>query len=56
MSRLRYKLSEWMQVEIVQQFGAFMEHTPWFRFPFFKFLKLYFDVLRYDVTTMESVR
>ncbi|GAM26439.1 hypothetical protein SAMD00019534_096140 [Acytostelium subglobosum LB1] len=40
-----YKLPEWMQVEMVQVFGNFMEHTPWYRFPFISMLKVYFDVL-----------
>lgn len=41
-----YKLSEWMQVEIVQIFGATMHHTPWFRFPFTQFMWVYFQVGR----------
>ena len=34
-----YKLNEWMQVEVLQEFGAFMEEQPWFRFPFFDHLR-----------------
>ena len=34
-----YKLNEWMQVEVLQEFGAFMEEQPWFRFPFFAHLR-----------------
>ena len=49
-----YKLSEWMQVEIVQQFGAYMEHTPWYRFPFFEYLKLYFGVLRQEFSVVQG--
>ena len=40
-----YKLNEWMQVEVLQEFGAFMETEPWYRFPFFGHLRVYFDVL-----------
>ncbi|KAF2073892.1 hypothetical protein CYY_004780 [Polysphondylium violaceum] len=40
-----YKLPEWMQVEMVQVFGEFMNHTPWYRFPFISVLKSYFEVL-----------
>lgn len=40
-----YKLSEWMQVEIVQMFGDSMNHTPWYRFPFVEVFKIYFQVL-----------
>jgi FAD/FMN-containing dehydrogenase/SAM-dependent methyltransferase len=40
-----FKLSEWMQVEIVQMFGDSMNHTPWYRFPFVEVFKIYFQVL-----------
>jgi hypothetical protein len=40
-----YKLSEWMQVEILTGFAASLEHTPWYRYPFMDTLKLYFSVL-----------
>jgi len=40
-----YKLPEWMQVEMVQAFGQYMDHTPWYRFPFISVLKSYFEVL-----------
>lgn len=40
-----YKLSEWMQVELVQLFGDFMHHTPWYRFPFMDMFKIYASVL-----------
>jgi len=40
-----FKLSEWMQVEIVEMFGASMNHTPWYRFPFTDVFKIYFQVL-----------
>jgi hypothetical protein len=44
-----YKLSEWMQVEIVQMFGESMNHTPWYRFPFVDIIKTYFDVFLKEV-------
>ena len=34
-----------MQVEILQIFSQNLESEPWYRFPYFEFLKLYFDVL-----------
>ena len=40
-----FKLSEWMQVEILDILAQFLQHTPWFRFPFVPMLRLYFDVL-----------
>ena len=41
-----YKLNEWMQVEILEVMAASLDHTPWYRFPFFEVLGVYFDVLR----------
>ena len=29
-----YKLPEWLQVEMIQIFGEYMNHRPWFLFPF----------------------
>ena len=29
-----YKLPEWLQVEMIQIFGEYMKHRPWFLFPF----------------------
>jgi len=40
-----YKLSEWMQVEIMEIFAAYMHHEPWFRFPFMDMLAMYWRVL-----------
>lgn len=34
-----------IKVEMVQIFGDSMSHTPWYRFPFMRFISLYFDVL-----------
>jgi FAD/FMN-containing dehydrogenase/SAM-dependent methyltransferase len=41
-----FKLSEWMQVEIMEVMAQSLNHTPWYRFPFFEALRTYFDVLR----------
>jgi len=40
-----YKLNEWMQVEILQILAQSLEHTPWYRFDFMQFLRVYFDTL-----------
>jgi len=40
-----FKLNEWMQVEIVKIFAKSMEHTPWYRFPFMKFMGVYIKAL-----------
>lgn len=35
---------EWFLVDIFTEFAAFMKHTPWYEFPFQKFIDLYQDV------------
>jgi len=40
-----YKLNEWMQVEMLQILGKSLEHTPWYRFEFMQFLRIYFETL-----------
>lgn len=40
-----FKLNEWMQVEIMQIYGKSLTHTPWYRFPYPEFLKIYFTTL-----------
>lgn len=40
-----FKLSEWMQVEVIQILGESLEHTPWYRFPFIEFVRDYFKIL-----------
>lgn len=49
-----YKLSEWMQVELVQLFGDFMHHTPWYRFPFMDMFKIYAKVLYKTVNVVSA--
>lgn len=39
-----FKLVEWMQVEILQEFGASLEHTPWYRLPLLGLMRRYFSV------------
>ena len=40
-----YKLSEWMQVEIIEAFGASLSHAAWYRFPFLEMVSMYWRVL-----------
>ena len=49
-----YKLPEWLQVEITQLFANSMEHTPWYRFPFFKVLFTYFNVFKEEFKIVSS--
>jgi hypothetical protein len=39
---------------MVQIFGESMNHTPWYRFPFMSFIKLYFEVLLKEVGIVRS--
>ena len=41
-----YKLSEWLQIDMVKIFGNYMEHRPWFLYPFMDMIKSYFTVLQ----------
>jgi hypothetical protein len=42
-----YRLSEWLLVRLAEQYGTFLNHTPWFRFPYVSFLwmtwKIFFN-------------
>ncbi|EFC40861.1 FAD linked oxidase [Naegleria gruberi] len=49
-----YKLVEWLQVDYVQTFGKFMENTPWYRFPFIEFLRVYFQTLYEEFKIINS--
>jgi len=40
-----YKLVEWLQVEYVQIFGSFMNHRPWYQFPFGGMMQVLFKLL-----------
>jgi SAM-dependent methyltransferase len=40
-----FKLCEWMQVDIMDLMVKSLDHTPWYRFPFMKIMKIYFKVL-----------
>jgi SAM-dependent methyltransferase len=40
-----FKLSEWMQVEVLEIYAASLSHTPWYRFPYGDMLSLYWRVL-----------
>eukprot|EP00756_Hemistasia_phaeocysticola_P008399 Hpha_TRINITY_DN14610_c2_g13::TRINITY_DN14610_c2_g13_i1::g.48367::m.48367 len=48
------KLPEWFQVEMLQAFGDSMEHTPWYRFPFLRFLRVYMEVLGQEVLVVSK--
>ena len=41
-----YKLPEWLQIDMVKIFGSYMEHRPWFLYPFMDMIKSYFNVLQ----------
>ncbi|CAF0816288.1 unnamed protein product [Adineta ricciae] len=41
-----YRSCEWLVVRMAIQFGQFMNHTPFFFFPFIKFLSIYWSLFR----------
>ncbi|CAK0856659.1 unnamed protein product [Prorocentrum cordatum] len=43
-----------MQVEIIDIFAKSLDHTPWFRFPFKDFLRIYFRVLLQEASVVEA--
>jgi hypothetical protein len=43
-----------MQVEILDIFAKSLDHTPWYRFPFQDFLRIYFRVLLQEASVVEK--
>ncbi|UJR14480.1 hypothetical protein I4U23_001477 [Adineta vaga] len=41
-----YRPCEWLVVRIATQFGHYLNHTPFFFFPFIKFLSIYWSLFR----------
>ncbi|CAD7955972.1 unnamed protein product [Amoebophrya sp. A25] len=50
-----YKLCEWLQVEIMEVLVNSLSHTPWFRFPFMEFMRMYFEVLQKEAGIVEEL-
>eukprot|EP01119_Soliformovum_irregulare_P011110 TRINITY_DN2760_c0_g1_i1.p1 TRINITY_DN2760_c0_g1~~TRINITY_DN2760_c0_g1_i1.p1 ORF type:complete len:1308 (+),score=451.39 TRINITY_DN2760_c0_g1_i1:228-3926(+) len=40
-----YELPEWMVVDMAKDLGTFLQHTPWYEFPYMKMMKNYFSRL-----------
>jgi len=49
-----FKLNEWMQVEILDELVKSLKHTPWYRFPFFSFLRTYFSVFQQQCNIVQK--
>jgi len=49
-----FKLTEWMQVEMMEVFAKSLDHTPWYQFPFFEFLSTYFFTLFKECEIVQS--
>jgi SAM-dependent methyltransferase len=49
-----FRLSEWMQVEIIENLGRSLEHTPWYFYPFNEFVNLYFRILFQECSVVAS--
>ena len=41
-----FRPCEWLVVRIAGQFGSYLNHTPFFFFPFMKYLSIYWSLLR----------
>lgn len=37
---------EWLNVDVAQEYGMFIEHTPFYEFPYFKSIAAYWDVFK----------
>jgi hypothetical protein len=48
-----FKLVEWMQVEILALFADSLNHTPWFRFPFYEVGMEYINMLKVECGVVE---
>ena len=51
-----YKASEWLLVELAQILGRFMEHTTWYHFPYFQFIRLYWGTVGAAFGTIQKSR
>ena len=40
-----YRLPEWMIVNVIKDLGNYLDHTPWYRYSYFKFIGLYWKLL-----------
>ncbi|TEB18997.1 oxidoreductase [Perkinsus sp. BL_2016] len=40
-----YRLPEWVLVRVTQIYANFLNHTPWYRFPYIKFTLLYWKLV-----------
>jgi hypothetical protein len=50
-----FKLNEWMQVEIMALFADSLNHTPWFRFPFYEVGMEYLKMLKIECGVVEEL-
>jgi hypothetical protein len=37
--------TEWLIVRVVEGYGEFMNHTPWYRFPYMSVIAMYWSTL-----------
>ena len=49
-----FKLNEWMQVEIMEAFGASLSHAAWYRFPLMEMLTMYASTFAKTATIVQN--
>uniref|UniRef100_A0A7S1WKE8 Uncharacterized protein n=1 Tax=Alexandrium catenella TaxID=2925 RepID=A0A7S1WKE8_ALECA len=49
-----FKLTEWMQVEMLQIFGRSLDTSVWYRFPYTQFLRIYFETLYAETSIVKE--
>ena len=49
-----FKLNEWMQVEIIEVFGASLSQAAWYRFPYMEMCAMYFRTLLKEATIVQQ--
>ena len=40
-----FRLPEWMLVNVMQEFGSYLNHTPWYKFPYLEYIGLYWKMV-----------
>jgi len=50
-----YRLPEWMLVDVCKEFASFLDHTPWYKFPYLSYIGLYLKLVFVEmISAMEK--
>lgn len=47
-------LPEWLSVDIIKQYGGFIEHTPWYKFPYSRVVVTFWKVLFNELSIIKK--